>query len=139
MEKQLFEDYPLHQRVKMLEDNAESIEERGFMKPFSPEEVLSLKDDLANVAIDIDNIGIAKKTANDGFKAELKPLEDRKKTILENIKNRSEYVKENCYKIVDHTEGMAGFYSRDGQLIESRQLRPDERQKSFNFNAVVNE
>ena len=128
MDKVLFAEYSAQERKNMLSDNADSMEEVGYMKPFSSDEMETMKDRLSKVVIDINDIEEEKKTANDEFKLRKKPLETEKQTLLENIKNKSEYVVEDCYKFIDHEEGMVGMYNSEGQLIESRPIRPDERQ-----------
>jgi hypothetical protein len=74
MGKPLFQDVPEDRRVLMLSDNAESIEEIGYMKPFTEEEILFMKDDLAEVSIDINEIEIEKKEVAAEFKHKLEPL-----------------------------------------------------------------
>ena len=108
MEKALFQDYPEKQRKSMLEDNADKIEEIGYMKPFTPEEMEVMKDDLSKVVISINDIEDEKKSKMDEIKLRLKPLDEEKKELLSNIKNKSEYVTENCFKMVDHNNGMVG-------------------------------
>lgn len=131
MDKVLFAEYSARERKAMLSDNADSMEEVGYMKPFSPDEMETMKDRLSKVVIDINDIDEEKKAANDEFKLRKKPLETEKQSLLENIKNKSEYVVENCYKFIDHDEGMVGMYNGEGELIESRPIRPDERQATL--------
>ena len=39
MEKILFAEYSAQERKNMLSDNADSMEEVGYMKPFNPDEM----------------------------------------------------------------------------------------------------
>lgn len=131
MEKQLFADYSAKQRAEMLRDNADTIEEKGYMKSFSEDEIRERKDDLAQSVIGIAQIQQEKKDANDEFKSRLKPLEVDKNRLLEEIKNKAEFVNEECYKMVAHDEGMVGYYNSKGELIESRPIRADEKQSTI--------
>ena len=72
----------------------------------------------------------------EAFKAELKPLNEHKQELLDNIKKGSEYREnEECAKILDHEEKMAGFYNSLGELVYSRPIMPQEMQKTiFNIN-----
>lgn len=72
----------------------------------------------------------------DGYKEQLKPLNEEKQKLLENIKKGSEYVEdEECVKILYHEEKMAGYYNRLGELVYSRPIMPQEMQKTiFNIN-----
>lgn len=131
MEKALFQNYPERQRKSMLEDNADKIEEIGYMKPFDPEEMNVMKDDLSKVIININDIEDEKKAIMSEIKLKLKPLDIEKKELLSNIKNKSEYVTENCFKIIDHEDEMVGYYNELGFLIESRPIRQDEKNKTL--------
>lgn len=139
MTKTLFQDVPEEKRAQMLQDNAESIEEIGYMKSFTEEEILLMKDDLADVSIDINEIEIEKKEVTAEFKLKLKPLNDQKKVTLTKIKNKAEFVREECYKFIDFEEKMVTYYNKLGQVVESRRIRPDEKQlKIFTLKSGTN-
>jgi hypothetical protein len=129
MQRHLGKEYEnLAYRRKFLEDNADGVVEKGYMKPFATEKVVELKEKLAETSIEIGEIEAEKKAATTRYNAQLKPLRDEKATILRGIKERAEYVKENCYKFVDQEDRMVGFYNAEGDLIESRPAAPDELQ-----------
>lgn len=115
----------------MLEDNCDKVEELGYMKPFSSDQLLAMKDRLSEVSITINDIEVEKKAQVALYKAQIKPLSEERRTLLDNIRNRAEHVKENCFKFVDQEAGEVGYYSADGILIESRPIRQDERQKTI--------
>lgn len=131
MDKTLFQEYPENVRRQMLEDNCDKIEEVGYMKPFSPDQLLDMKDRLSNVSIEINDIECEKKAQNDIFKAQLKPLAEERSKLLGNIRNKAEHVKGECYKFVDQEAGEVGYYSPEGFLIESRPIRQEERQMTI--------
>ncbi len=131
MEKQLFAEYSATEREQMLRDNADAIEIKGYMKPFTDSELREKKDDLAKSVIEIAQIEQEKKEAVAEFKARLKPLRNDKTRLLEQIKNKAEFVKEDCFKLVNQEEGMVGYYNANGELIESRPIRADERQATI--------
>ena len=117
----------------LLADNCDAIEEMGYTRRFTPEELNERKEQLADASIEISEIEFEKKQANDGFKLRLKPLEEQKAVLLEELKNKSQFVKEDCYKFIDHDERMVGFYNSDGELISSRSIMPQEMQKTIFF------
>ncbi len=47
MEKQLFQNYNEQKREQLLRDNADAIENKGYMKAFTEDEIRERKDDLA--------------------------------------------------------------------------------------------
>lgn len=115
-------------RVEFLKDNCDSVEQKGYMKRFKPEQLLKMKDDLSGIAIAINDIEEEKKIANEVFKLEMKPLIEDKKSILRGLKNKSEHVTEVCFKFIDPTTREVGFYNEDGELIEARPAYADELQ-----------
>lgn len=84
--------------------------------------------------------GLSSKTgaANAEFKLRKKPLETEKQELLANIKSKSEYVVEDCYKFCDHDEQMVGFYNKQGVLVDCRPMRPEERNRTI-FQALRTE
>lgn len=44
------------QRKRFLKDNADSVVEKTYMKPFTPEQLQGHKEELANTAIEINDI-----------------------------------------------------------------------------------
>lgn len=138
MEKVLFADLSEKERIQMLSDNADAVEEVGYMKAFTPDEMEEMKDRLSKIVFDINDIDEEKKAANDEFKLRKKPLETEKQELLANIKSKSEYVVEDCFKIIDQNEQMVGFYNKQGVLVDRRPIRPDERNMTI-FQALRTE
>ncbi|WP_042369846.1 hypothetical protein [Bacteroides neonati] len=132
MEKFLGQDIPEKDRWQFLQDNADAVEEIGYTHRFSPEELSQKKELLAETSIKINDIEIEKKEVADGYKEQLKPLNEEKQTLLENIKKGTEYIPhEECVKILDHSEKMAGYYNKLGELVYSRPIMPQEMQKTM--------
>lgn len=64
------------------------------------------------------------------FKYRLKDPSERKKQLLKDIKNKSEFVTDNCYKFIDHENKEVCFYNKLGELVYSRPIQPQEMQKT---------
>lgn len=122
------QDYPPVQRVQFLKDNCEKIDEIGYMKQFTPEEIAGFKDQLAEVSIEINDIDEEKREVMKSFKAQLEPLTDLRTSLLGHIKKKAEFVNEDCFKFVDHQDKIVGYYNSEGILVEARPMRPDEGQ-----------
>lgn len=114
------------ERRRYLEDNADSIENKGYMKPYTPEELQGHKENLANTMIEISAIESEYQTMKTQFKSRLKPLQEKRDEMVSNIRQKAEFVSENCYKFVDREERMTGYYNADGDLIEMRSSTADE-------------
>ena len=124
-------------RKRYLEDNAEGVEKKGYMKAYSPEELQGHKEELANTMIQISEIEAELAFAKESFKARLKPLQEKRNQMLSNIKAKSEYVTEDCYKFVDREARITEYYNADGDLVEMRPSTADELQ--LNIFSINNE
>lgn len=67
----------------------------------------------------------------DEFKAALTPLKTEILELISKIKNKSEVIEEDCYKMIDHKAGLVGYYNSVGELVESRPIYPNEKQTSI--------
>lgn len=114
-----------------LKDNCNNVEEKGYMRPYTPEELQGHKEKLANVSIEIAEIEAEKKEQDAYYKGLIKPLKEERLQMVSNIKSKAEYVKELCYKFVDQDAKETGFYNADGDLIESRPATADELQPTI--------
>lgn len=131
MDKQLFQGYPEAQRAQILRDNCNTIENIGYTKQFTADQLIDMKDRLSEVSIEANEIEIEKKEAMDGFKHRLQPFNEEKKELLSNLKNKAKYVNEDCFKMIDHESGMVGYYNSLGDLVEMRPIRQNERQTTI--------
>ena len=140
MEKELFKDIKdSKKRLSLLIDNCDKVEEKGYMKRYSQEELAEMKDGLSEVAIAINDIEEERREIAREFKEQLKPARDEKKRLLTGLKNKAEYVRENCYKFVNTVTREVGYYNEAGDLIDSRSAAADELQANiFQINRKAN-
>ena len=129
MEKQLGKDYTnKDQRIAFLKDNCDLVTEKSYLKQFTPDELQQKKEQLSEASIEINDIEEEKKEILAEIKTRLEPFTTFKKELLKDIKHKASMKKEECYKFIDQTETMVGFYNSDGDLIESRPAFADELQ-----------
>jgi hypothetical protein len=131
MEKQLGKEYSDSERIKFLKDNCDDMEDMSYMRKFTPDELLVMKDELSNVAIKIDDLEEEKKDLTTSINAQLKTQKVSKKRLLKGIKQKAELVKEKCFKFIDENTRMVGFYNAEGDLINSRSAMGNELQKTI--------
>ena len=132
MERELGQDIknPI-QREAFLKDNCDACEQKGYMKPYSPEELQGHKEKLANVSIEIAEIEAEMKQVQAEYKGKLKPLKESRSMMVSNIKSKAEYVNEVCYRFTDQDTKETGYYNKDGKLIECRPATADELQPNL--------
>ena len=132
MEKNLGKEYADRaQREAFLKDNCDKVEEKGYMKSYTPEQLQGNKEKLADVSIKIEEIENEKKAVIQGFKQTLDPLVKERSETVRNIRQKAEYVHEICYKFIDRQERQTGYYSAEGDLIELRPATADELQATL--------
>jgi hypothetical protein len=118
-------------RIDFLESNCDKVEEKGYMKRFTPDQMARMKEALSETSIEINDVEEDKKEVMKDFKARLDPLTDERKRLLTGLKNKAEHVTEKCYKFIDMETREVGFYNQEGDLIESRPAFPDELQSNI--------
>jgi len=132
MDKELGKEYAdTTRREQYLRDNCDSIENIGYMKPFSAEDIQDQKEQLAEVSILINDIETEKRELIKDIKNKIDPMVAERSVLLKGIKEKAEYVREECFKFVDMEAREAGYYNAEGILIESRPALPNELQSTI--------
>lgn len=132
MDKKILIGYETKEEKQVfLQANCDSIEQVGYMKPFSGEQIDKFKTELSEVSITINDIEEEKKQMQQHFKSQLDPLQEERKELLTSIKQKAHYVKENCYKFIDQESRTVSFYNEDGEMVTSRPMLPSEAQKTI--------
>lgn len=128
MSKTMFADVPPENRLRMLMDNCDSRDETKYMKDLSQEELDVKRETLTTNYININDLDEELAIIKASFKERTEPLKQENKTLLAQVKTRKEEVKGVIFNFADHEEGMMNTFDEGGDLIQSRRLRPDERQ-----------
>ena len=131
MDAQLFQDLPLAERKEMLEANADAVEHLGYSRPLPSDEIDQLKELLSSTQIKIDDKQDELSDYSRTLKNKIKELKATRKGITTKLKSRSEYVEEDCFKMVDDKRREVGYYNKEGILVYSRPARKDELQKTI--------
>jgi len=100
----------------------------GYTKILKPDEVTERRKELSDVSIIINDIEEEKKEVIKEFKERLAEPISKKKELLNSIKHKSEYRKGNLFHIDDQENGFMYIFDENAECIESRPLRPNERQ-----------
>lgn len=114
--------------LQTLKENAERVENISYLKDLTEEDLALLKTELAVDSIQLLKLEEAKKDFLIDHKSKVKPLKQQLAFALHRIRTRVEEKDEDAYLIANHEEGLMQFFGASGDLIHSRELRPDERQ-----------
>ena len=132
MDKVLFQDYEAGlKREQLLRDNCYAVEKLGYTKQIPNEKLESLKETLVENNIQLRDVRADKKAANKLFNEQIKQLEEKNDEVTGMLKEKSEYVMEECYKFVDDETRETGYYNKEGVLVYCRPSRPEEMQKTI--------
>lgn len=105
MEKYLGLEYEdLAEREQYIKDNADSIENMGYSKPIPSDQIEKLKETLADASIKKLEQEELKKAAVQMYNEEIKGYKLTIKDAADKLKSKSTYVKEPCYKLIEHQE-----------------------------------
>lgn len=126
LERQMLMSIPLEERLIILRDSCEMVEDINYQKQFSPEQLEQKRVDLENVSIAISDLNQQKKEYMDSFRDEMKPLAQSHAKYISELKAKSAQVTEKCYKFIDEEDRMVGYYNGEGTLVYSRPATRDE-------------
>lgn len=131
MDKVLGQEYEGKGRVSFLRGNCDAVEDLGYTKALSNEQIEELKDRLVENNIQLRDVRADKKAANKEFNDQIKQLEESNDEVTGKLKAKSEFVTEPCYKFVDEDAREVGYYNNEGLLVYSRPARPEELNKNI--------
>lgn len=127
----LYQDLPPEKRIQILEDNAYKVEEGKYSKKLNEDELNLKREALTDNYILLNDLEDQKKAFVDTIKLQQKPLIDENKELLQEVKTGVTIQDGILYLHDDQEAGMMHIYNELGEWIDSRRLRPDERQTNI--------
>jgi len=131
MQKQILQSESPGDRLEQLKNSADKIENFSYPRELSNGEIQELQNNLSQDMIFVDKQDQELKVAKEIFKSATKPVKQQIAKNLQLIRSQVEEVNEEVYLLKDIEEGKMGYYSKDGNLVFERNLRPDEMQYSI--------
>jgi hypothetical protein len=126
--KQLLPDLSTKERLMILQENAQKIEQTTYQKNLTDEELAARREDLAENHIKLGQYDDEAQEFKHEFKKKVEPLRNSNRIILQEIKTKQTSVDGTLFHMANHEDGMMETYDQEGVMISSRRLRPDERQ-----------
>lgn len=127
-------DLPPDERQLVLENESIGEEEQGYMRPLSDTELAEMKTEFSSAAIDKAVIEEEFKQLKDQYKAKLKPYSEMLVQTMSAIKNRAIWTTGKVFKLPDYDNKMIHIVNADGVVINSRMMKPEERQFRIQHN-----
>lgn len=132
--RQFMPDLTEKERLVLLQENAHKVEQTTYQKSLSADELAARREDLADNCIKLNQFEDELKEVKDDFKLKMDPLKTVNKTLLTEIKTKQTTIDGTLYHLANHEEGMMETYDKEGFLVASRRLRPEEKQGNvFSF------
>lgn len=124
----MFADVPPEQRLQVLRDNCDSMEETSYTKDLTQYELDVKQETIAANCINVFQLEEDKKKAIQVFKDQIDPLKEETRELCGQVKNRKEEVKGKLFHFADHETSIMNTYDEMGEFVASRRLKPEEKQ-----------
>jgi len=128
------------ERIAVLQDSAAKTEVTNYIKPLSQDELDSMREQLAENFIKLNDYEEEKKDSNSEFKKKMDPISQYNRLLLGDIKTKQTTVTGTLYHLADYDNSMMNTYDESGEFISSRRLKPDEKQGGlFTIRTAINQ
>lgn len=118
-------------RLTFLRDNAYKIEEGKFFKKYNPDELVSLKETFSQQSLQIADKKAEFKKISAEYKGQIKTMQEEADIELQKIRGKGLWNTGDTFLFDDQQGGFMYIYDAEGNEIERRKLRPDEKQTSM--------
>lgn len=126
-----------HDRLIILQQNADKVEITTYQKPLTEEAKSDKREILTDNSIQLFDLEEEKKEAVKVFKEKIDPLKKSNNKLLLEIRTGQESVAGTLFHMANHEDGMMEVYDNDGLMVESRRLKHNEKQGNL-LRAVAN-
>lgn len=115
--------------LKEIKEVAHATEIRNIRKHFTPDELIGLKEDFFDTDSKLNDKQEELDTVKETFKEAMNPLKEKTKDLRKKIRNRFVDVDHDVFAVANQETGNMEYYSvQNGDLLDERKLRPDEKQ-----------
>lgn len=138
--KQFMPELTAKERLMIMQENAAKVQQTTYQKALTADELAARREDLADNCIKLNSLEDDLKVVKDDFKIKMDPLKTTNKTLLTEIKTKQTSIDGTLFHLANHEDSMMETYDNEGYLIESRRLRPEEKQGNiFSLTKAANQ
>ena len=116
------------ERIQVLKNNADLIEETTYEKDLTQEELDAKREEFVDNSIKVSTFEDEFNEEKAKFKRKIDPLKMHNKILQQEVKTKKQKVKGVLFHMANHDTGYMETYEDTGEMIASRRLRPDEKQ-----------
>lgn len=128
MAKIFMPDVSPEERLNILKNNADKIEETPYEKELTEEELIAKREQFVDNSIAVSKLEDELAEKKKEFKNKIEPLKLVNRGLQYEVKTGKKAAKGFLFHMADHTNGYMETYDETGELVSSRRLRPDEKQ-----------
>lgn len=130
MDIQKLKDLPADELENVLQE-ATVVRDQTYYRPMDPAEVSIVENEHSIAAIERSYLEEEIKEAKAEFKARMEPIAGRCSDAIEQLKTKMRKITGDLYILADYDNKMMHTLDNRGNVINSRQMKPEERQLRF--------
>lgn len=119
------------EKAEFLRTNATNIKEGNYFRKYSPNELESKKDELVENCISIDHKEEEFADIKKAYSDEIKDMKKQRTSLTSAIKTKGQFEDGEIFEFADHDSGYMISFDIEGNEINKRRLRPDEKQANI--------
>lgn len=128
MAKIFMPDVTPEERINILRNNADKVEQTDYEKELTEEELIAKREEFVDNSIDVSKLEDELAEKKKEYKNKIEPIKLVNRSLQKEIKTKKRWVKGQLFYMADHVNGMMETWDESGELVSSRRLRPDEKQ-----------
>lgn len=127
-------DLSMAERLSVLEGDNAGVEDGTYVKPLTDTETSIEQSEMVATMIQRSLLEAEFDTVKKDYKDRIEPLKESIAAALDNLKTRTKEVKGRLYKMIDYDNKAVHFVDPEGNVVNSRMMKPEERQLHISRN-----
>jgi hypothetical protein len=116
------------ERINILRNNADKVEQTDYEKELTEDELIAKREEFVDNSIDVSKLEDELAEKKKEYKNKIEPIKLINRGLQKEIKTKKKWVKGQLFHMADHINGYMETWDETGELVSSRRLRPDEKQ-----------
>ena len=116
------------ERIQVMRNHADQVEETTYEKDLTPEEFDAKCQEFVDNSIKVSTLEDELNVEKAKFKGKIDPIKMRNKILQQEVKTKKQKVEGTLFHMANQESGYMEIYEESGELIATRRLRPDEKQ-----------
>ena len=133
MPKKFMPDLSDEERIRVMRENAEKVEDTTFLRELSPEELDIKRELFVDNSIRVSQLEDELDVYKEKYKGQIKPIKSLNGILQEEIKIKKSKVKGTLFHMPNYEDQVVEIYDEKGDFISSRRMTPEEKQRRVPF------